>query len=215
MRNLTHAQAARQMSHIARSAAGWAGDVLTLDEQASQPWPAEHARRFTAEIEGKLSIFGEGRRSRSEILQDRIKELVEDGDGFWRACSGCQEGDDGHVSETDYPFDSTFQCQPGGGCSECGGLGVIWDNADYDQMADAMLADMEAESNYAPPAADEDRVWETPGADEAFDAIDVADRLIERAYGDEVPTEWTKTIKGVAKARSALKSTAAKEGEKS
>lgn len=145
MRNLTHAQAARQMSYIARSAAGWAGDVLTLDDQASQPWPAEHARRFTAEIEGKLSIFGDGRRSRSEILQDRIKELVEDGDGFWRACSGCQEGDDGHVSETDYPFDSTFRCQPGGGCNECGGLGVIWDNADYDQMADALLADMKAE----------------------------------------------------------------------
>lgn len=49
---------------------------------------------------------------------------------------------------------------------------------------------------------------ETPGAAEAFDAVDVADRLIERAYGDEVPVEWTKTFKGVAKARSAMKSTA-------
>ena len=62
------------------------------------------------------------------------------------------------------------------------------------------------------PAADADRVRETPGAAEAFDAVDVADRLIERAYGDEVPAEWTKTFKGVAKARSAMKSAPPADG---
>ncbi|MEN2749269.1 hypothetical protein [Sphingomonas sp. T9W2] len=58
----------------------------------------------------------------------RIKELMDEGDGFWRACSGCQEGVDGYVSERDYPFDPVFRCQPGGGCSECGGIGVLWDD---------------------------------------------------------------------------------------
>lgn len=41
----------------------------------------------------------------------------------------------------------------------------------------------------------------TPGAAAAFDALDVADRLIERAYGDEIPPEWTKAYRRVAKAR--------------
>jgi hypothetical protein len=36
--------------------------------------------------------------------------------------------------------------------------------------------------------------------------MDVADRIIERAYGDEVPTEWTAVYERVAKARSALAS---------
>lgn len=65
----------------------------------------------------------------------RIKELVDECDGFWTACSGCQEGVDGYVSERDYPFDPMFRCQPGGGCSECGGIGVLWDNGrGYDNI---------------------------------------------------------------------------------
>lgn len=73
---------------------------------------------------------------------ERIHEVMAEGDGFWRACSGCQEGVDGHVSAKDYPYSKVFKCQPGGGCSECGGLGVLWDDTDYDAMATAILADM-------------------------------------------------------------------------
>ena len=40
-----------------------------------------------------------------------------------------------------------------------------------------------------------------PGATEAFDALDVADRLLERAYGDEMPPEWSRAYCGVAMAR--------------
>lgn len=65
---------------------------------------------------------------------DKIAELVEEGAGFWRACSGCQEGEDGYVSTRDYPYNKTFRCQPGAGCRECGGLGVIWDDTDYDAI---------------------------------------------------------------------------------
>lgn len=42
------------------------------------------------------------------------------------------------------------------------------------------------------------------GASEAFTALDLADKLIERAYGSDIPKEWNKAYRGVAKARSAL-----------
>ena len=74
-------------------------------------------------------------------LRASIAEALEEGHGFWRACSGCQESCDGVVSVQDYPYSEVFRCQPGGGCRECGGLGVIWDDTDYDAMARAMLAD--------------------------------------------------------------------------
>jgi len=77
--------------------------------------------------------------------QERIHEVIAEGDGFWMACSGCQESVDGYVSEKDYPYSKTFKCQPGGGCSECGGLGVLWDQTDYDEMASWMLDDMKAQ----------------------------------------------------------------------
>lgn len=80
----------------------------------------------------------------------QIAEAMDEGDGFWKPCSGCQESVDGYVSEKDYPFNPVFRCQPGGGCSECGGLGVLWDDTDYDAMAKAMVADMEAEDVQGP-----------------------------------------------------------------
>ncbi|TPM37017.1 hypothetical protein [Mesorhizobium sp. B2-3-2] len=43
----------------------------------------------------------------------------------------------------------------------------------------------------------------TPGAEEAFAALDLADRLIERGYGNETPKEWHNAYRAVAKARSA------------
>lgn len=41
----------------------------------------------------------------------------------------------------------------------------------------------------------------TPGAAEAFEALDVADALIERAYGTDVPEEWNAAIRRVQEAR--------------
>jgi hypothetical protein len=35
----------------------------------------------------------------------------------------------------------------------------------------------------------------------AFDALDLADALIERAYGTEIPPEWNKAYRAVARAR--------------
>lgn len=70
----------------------------------------------------------------------RVMAAREEGDGFWQACSGCQESVDGHVSTRDYPYSAAFGCQTGGGCSECGGLGVKWDTTDYEAMASYILA---------------------------------------------------------------------------
>jgi hypothetical protein len=57
---------------------------------------------------------------------------VKPNDGFWRSCSGCHELNEGHATG---PFSNTFNCALGNGCRECGGLGAVWDNADYGAMA--------------------------------------------------------------------------------
>ncbi|KEZ00622.1 hypothetical protein AI27_17950 [Sphingomonas sp. BHC-A] len=64
-------------------------------------------------------------------LTRRIAEVVEEDGGCWRACSGCQESVDGCISARDYPYSAIFKCQPGSGCRECGGLGVIYDDGAF------------------------------------------------------------------------------------
>jgi hypothetical protein len=80
--------------------------------------------------------------AREEYRVQRIAEVIEENGGCWRACSGCQESDEGYVSTKYYPYDPTFKCQPGSGCSECGGIGVIWEDGEFlasygDALADA------------------------------------------------------------------------------
>jgi hypothetical protein len=80
----------------------------------------------------------------------RIAEIIEEGDGFWLPCSGCQESSDGYVSVKDYPYSPTFRCQPGSGCGECGGIGVIWNDTDYsDYGRDAVIEP--AQTDQQPP----------------------------------------------------------------
>ncbi|CAD6536089.1 hypothetical protein LMG27952_03105 [Paraburkholderia hiiakae] len=64
-----------------------------------------------------------------------VEEQMKNGDGFWRTCSGCHETEDGR-DVGHYPFSNVLNCTLGGGCSECGGIGAIWDNTDYDDKAD-------------------------------------------------------------------------------
>lgn len=33
-------------------------------------------------------------------------------------------------------WSNVFKCNLGGGCRECGGLGVVWDNTDYSDFGD-------------------------------------------------------------------------------
>ncbi|KWK74111.1 hypothetical protein WM15_32150 [Burkholderia ubonensis] len=88
------------------------------------------------------------------IELSRVKETLESGGGFWRTCSGCHESEDGHpVGE--YPYSEVLQCDLGAGCAECGGIGAVWDNTDYDDMAaflDRQEEAAEASQSAAAPA---------------------------------------------------------------
>jgi hypothetical protein len=63
-----------------------------------------------------------------------VDEVLSEGEGFWRECSGCYETEDGHPVGH-YPYSEVLRCYLGNGCAECGGLGAIWDNTDYEAMA--------------------------------------------------------------------------------
>lgn len=65
-----------------------------------------------------------------------VKETLAKGDGFWRSCSGCHETEDGHPVGK-YPYSKILECALGAGCSECGGIGAVWDNTDYRAMGNA------------------------------------------------------------------------------
>jgi len=74
-------------------------------------------------------------------LRERIAGVVEfQGHGFWTTCSGCYESEDGYPNGY-YPHSEVLGCTLGAGCSECGGIGAVWDDIDYDEMAREMLAE--------------------------------------------------------------------------
>jgi len=77
------------------------------------------------------------------VIVDNVKERIAEGDGFWRTCSGCHETENGYDVGR-YPFSDVFDCTLGGGCSECGGIGAVWDTTDYGAMADELAAEMNA-----------------------------------------------------------------------
>jgi hypothetical protein len=90
-------------------------------------------------------------------LQGVAAELKE-GSGFWSTCSGCHESEDGH-DDGPYPYSNVLKCKLGMGCRECGGIGAVWDNADYGAMAaDFMTADTESHAAAAPAQATPDEV---------------------------------------------------------
>ena len=136
----------------------------------------------------------------------QIAEAMDEGDGFWKPCSGCQEGVDGYVSQKDYPFNPVFRCQPGGGCRECGGLGVLWDDTDYDAMVKAMLADMDAEGSNVTLAAEADGAKERAIFVQGYE-----DGYADCAAGHDLDAEpnWISHVEALA----ALKSTAEGQAE--
>lgn len=51
----------------------------------------------------------------------------------WRSCTGCHETNEG--AETGwYPYSKTFGCFVGAGCTECGGIGVVWEYWSKDEL---------------------------------------------------------------------------------
>lgn len=109
-----------------------------------------------------------------------VEDELKNGDGFWRTCSGCHETDDGHPVG-DYPFSAILNCDLGSGCSECGGIGAVWDNTDYGAMADAWdaqeIAREQAEEALAP--IDYDRVVQICEAHGICLPVDCVEMVVE------------------------------------
>ena len=93
---------------------------------------SDHGVQIRAGIEPSPAVI--------ESLKSGIERQRDD--GFWRSCSGCFETVDGYSSQ---PVDEIFNCQLGCGCRQCGGIGAVWDNTDYDDMVSFMLAEDEAD----------------------------------------------------------------------
>lgn len=82
---------------------------------------------------GDLTSEGEEHFAEPGIFKG-ISEQVKEGTGVWRSCSGCYEIEDGYPVGH-YRHSRAFNCALGAGCSECGGLGAVWDTTDYADMA--------------------------------------------------------------------------------
>lgn len=129
-----------------------------------------------------------------QSIAQGVKERIAEGDGFWKSCSGCLETEDGQNIHG-YPHSTVFGCDLGSGCSECGGIGAVWDSTAYGQMADEMHAEMVAEEaakvsdNVPQESKDTRNHGETYrlGMDAAFN--EVADYLQEQklyAYAEHI-----------------------------
>ena len=69
-----------------------------------------------------------------------VEEAIKEGAGFWKSCTGCYETNEGYPPTGAF-FSSIFKCYMGHGCSECGGIGAIWDDVDYEAMEYEMMRD--------------------------------------------------------------------------
>ena len=94
-----------------------------------------------------------------EIISKGIKDAIEEGGGFWRSCTGCYETNEGYPPNGAY-FSKVFKCYLGNGCDECGGIGAIWDDTDYEEMAEYMMQ----EDTHPQPKAEQ-----SPLTDEQID----------------------------------------------
>lgn len=108
------------------------GDLT--DAERAEYWQRAYERMAARNGELSMTIIRmERERDEAHLRADRISEALDEGDGFWRSCSGCHELNEGYPTGE---FSAVFRTHVGCGCSECGGLGVVWDDADYADMGD-------------------------------------------------------------------------------
>jgi hypothetical protein len=106
----------------------------------------QHRLGYCTEAGCSNSVHSSSAGSDWQSIAQGVKERIAEGDGFWKSCSGCYETEDGQ-NVHGYPYSPVFGCDLGNGCSECGGIGAVWDSTDYGQMADEMHAEMIAEES--------------------------------------------------------------------
>jgi hypothetical protein len=116
-----------------RTGEGDNGEELFDVEGASDTmWDAALALRALATPEAGASepVAWRGR------INTVIKEEGSNGAACgWQACTGCHETNEGYETG-DYSFSKTFGCYVGSGCSECGGLGVVWEHISASGLAE-------------------------------------------------------------------------------
>lgn len=93
-----------------------------------------------------------------------VAEEIREGSGFWKSCSGCHEANEGYETGH-YPYITAFQCHQGGGCHECGGLGMVWDDTDYADMARSILEDDRREEAALRPAPSSEGIEKPVGTE--------------------------------------------------
>jgi hypothetical protein len=103
-----------------------------------------------------------------------VREQIEEGSGFWRECSGCYETEDGHPVGQ-YGYSDAMRCALGSGCSECGGIGAVWDNTDYEALGHDWVAE-ERDVEVSPAAQEDLSQIEFVTRQSAIEAIDHLDR---------------------------------------
>lgn len=101
-------------------------------------------QRMAETLGAQFVMSGEGRSGAGEDavtvgLAEQVAEAMEDDGGAWRSCTGCHETNEGY-STGHFPYSAALKCELGSGCRECGGIGAVWDNTDYADMADFMAA---------------------------------------------------------------------------
>lgn len=114
---------------------------LTLREEGDRLIYREAADAIAA-----LQAENEKLRGERDLRASRISEALDEHDGFWRSCSGCHELNEGYPTGE---YSTVFRTHVGCGCSECGGLGVVWDDTDYANMGDFMAKEDAAEARVA------------------------------------------------------------------
>jgi hypothetical protein len=137
-------------------------DSYTIPEMGGETTAPFHERELTHErydhdaghwVEGGETIplrvvhdeVLDAAQERAEVLPIELMGVAESlaqGGGFWASCSGCHELNEGCSTGA---YSNVFRCALGNGCSECGGLGAVWDDTDYDAMAEAMAGDVAPE----------------------------------------------------------------------
>lgn len=136
----------------------------------------------------KLEIFGIASPQPANPAQDEpdfsrsIAEVIKEESAGgaacgWKSCSGCHETNEG--AETGYyPYSKTFGCYVGSGCSECGGLGVVWEYWSEDALK--MMAD------------------DAPGLANSEQVTDAMERVARMSFGYELMFEALCHIAGTS-----------------
>ncbi|MDR5797205.1 hypothetical protein QCE49_27800 [Caballeronia sp. LZ008] len=109
---------------------------------ALEPWASRfkplylHPSAEIAALRERIAGMEKDAKNTPVEFQD-VERVVQNGDGQWKSCSGCYDTEDGHPTQR-YRQSTFLKCPLGSGCSECGGLGAVWDDYSmYEDVYDA------------------------------------------------------------------------------